>query len=781
MFLFNLKIAYQNLVRNKGYSFINISGLAIGMACTLLLLLWVNHEMSYDKFHKKDKQLFQIVNWQTYSGQEYGWSSIPGKLVDALKAEIPEIVRGTNYNSWGDNSLLVINGIKNYENVMHADADFFQMFSFPLLKGSPDKVFADPFSLVISEKMVKKYFGDKNPIGQIVQLDTKYDLTITGVIKDLPSNTEFKFDFIAPFEFKKKNSNWWKNWGAHSYSGYVELDANANRDKVNAKLNSFYKDHVNKESTERVTLVPVSKTHLYSLEGEETGMQQIKVFLIIALFILLIACFNFMNLSTARASKRAKEIGIKKAIGSSKSKLIKQFLFESVLLSFIAINFALIIVRVFLPEFNSILGQKLVLDYTNATFLAIAFTVVIVTGLFAGIYPAFFLTSYKTVDVIKGITNSGNKGANFRKVLVVFQFTLTVILLISTLTISLQSKFLKNASTGLDKSNVAFVSLNGNMNETRESIKEELLRDPSILSSSFSSFLPIRINNNGGGYEWNNDESSKDVLITQLYADYDFINVFKTPMLEGRFYSKKYSKTDSNKLVINETFARLISKGSVLNKMIKQGNHSAQIIGVIKDFNFRSLHAKIEPLMIFNRANYGVLTIRIAPNTTSRALAHIEKVCQKYNPSFPTEINFIEDRYEAQYHNEDSTIAILKYFTILTILISCLGLFGLASFMAEEKTKEIGVRKVLGASAYDLVALFSKEFTKWVILANIIAWPIAWYIMDSYLSKYAFHIDMPWWVFIFVAILVLGISVTTVAYQSWKSANQDPVKSLKCE
>ena len=781
MFLFNLKIAYQNLIRNKGYSFINISGLALGMACTLLLLMWVNHEMSYDKFHEKDKQLFQIVNWQTYSGQEYGWSSIPGKLVNALKEEIPEIVRATNCDSWGDNSLVVINGIKNYENIKHTDADFFKMFSFPLLKGSPDRVFADPFSLVISEKMAEKYFGDKDPIGQVVQLDTEYELTITGVLKDLPSNSVFKFDLIAPFEFKKKTSNWWKSWGAHSYSGFVELDVNANRDKLNAKLNSFYKDHVNKESTERITLFPVSKTHLYSLGGEETGMQQIKVFLTIALFILLIACFNFMNLCTARASKRAKEIGIKKAIGASKLKLIKQFLFESVLLSFIAINFALIMVRVFLPEFNSILGQKLVLDYTNWTFLGIVFTVVIVTGLLAGIYPAFFLSSYKTVDVIKGVVNSGNKGASFRKVLVVFQFTLTVILLISTITISLQSKFLKNASTGLDRSNVVFVSLNGNMNKSKESIKEELSRDPSILSSSFASYLPISIHNNGGGFEWNNDESSTDVLITQLYTDSDFIDVFKIPMLEGRFYRKGNLKANSNNLVINETFARLISKGSVLNKTIKQGDESKQIIGVIKDFNFRSLHAKIEPLMIFNEVNYGVLTIRIAPNTTSRAMAHIEKVCQKYNPDFPTVINFLEDRYETQYRKEKSTIAILKYFTILTILISCLGLFGLASFMAEEKTKEIGVRKVLGATVKDLVALFSKEFTKWVILANIIAWPLAWYILDMYLSEYAFRIDMPWWVFGFVAIIVLGISVLTVAYQSWKSANQDPVKSLKYE
>ncbi len=781
MFINNFKIAYRNLIRNKGYSFINISGLAIGMACTILLLLWVNHELSYDKFHKKEKQLFQIVNWQTYSGQEYGWPNIPGKLVDALKEKTPEIIRATNYNPWGDNSLFVINGVKNYEEVYQADSDFFQMFSFPLLKGSPENVFKDPFSLVISEKFAHKYFGDENPIGQVVKFEEKYDLTITGVIKDLPSNSVFKFDLITPYEFKKKLYNGWKHWGNHSYSGYVELDSNADPDAVSEKLRSFYKDNVDEESTERISLYPVSKTHLYTLEGEELRIKHIRMFLIIALFILLIACFNFMNLSTARAAKRAKEIGLKKAIGSSKSKLIRQFLFESVLVSFIAINFALILVRLFLPEFNQILGQEIRLDYFDWKFIGIIFSVVIVTGLLAGAYPAFFLTSYRTVDVIKGVAKSGNKGSNFRKILVVFQFTLTAILLISTLTISLQTKFIKNTSTGLDKSNVAFVVLNGNMNNNSERIKEELSHDPSISSSTFVSHLPIGIYSNGGGYMWNNDENSKDVLVTQLFTDADFINVFKTPLLEGRFFNKENVAADSNNFVINETLARMIDKGSVLDKILKRHETEGRIIGVVKDFNFKSLHRKIEPMIFYSRSYYQFISIRIEPNTNSRALAHIEKVCQKYNPGFPTIINFLEDRYISQYKTEESTIKILEYFTILTIIISCLGLFGLASFMAEARTKEVGIRKVLGAEVPSLVGLFSKEFTKWVFIANVIACPIAYYAMNFYLNKFAYRIDMPWWVFVAVASMIFAIAIITVSYQSWKSATQNPIKSLQYE
>lgn len=781
MFFSNIKIAYRNLIRNKGYSFINISGLAIGMACTILLLLWVNHEMSYDKFHEKEKQLYQIVNWQTYSGEEYGWPNIPGKLVDVLKEKTPEIVRATNFTLRGDKSLLVMNNVKNYEKVFYADADFFQMFSFPLLKGSKENIFKDPFSLVISEKTANKYFGDSDPVGQVVRFNEKYDLTITGVLKNLPSNSEFKFDIIAPFEFKKKFYKWWQHWGNHSYAGFVELNANADLAEVNKKLSSFYVDHVNEESTERISLFPVSKTHLYSLEGKETYIKDIRMFLIIAIFILFIACFNFMNLSTAQASKRAKEIGLKKAIGSSKAKLIIQFLLESVLLAFIAINFALILVRLFLPEFNQILGQNLILNYTDWKFLSIVFSVVIVTGLFAGAYPAFYLTSYKTVEVIKGTVSSGKKGSYIRKALVVLQFTLTVILLICTLVIGLQTKFIKNTATGIDKSNIALVSLNGKMNDNRESIKEELSHDPSILASSFTSNLPISIYSNGNGFMWNNDETSKETLIARLYTDPDFIDVYKIKLLEGRFYSKTHFAADSNNIVINETLARMISKDNVVGKSIIYSGVTTRIIGVVKNFNFKPLQTEIQPLVLLSHKYYNYLSVKIAPNNNSRAMEYIEKISQKYNPGFPTVINFLEDKYASQYKEEDRTIAILKYFTILTIIISCLGLFGLASFMAEEKTKEIGVRKVLGANVINLVTLFSKAFIKWVMLANIIAWPIAWYFMNKHLSKYAFHIDMPWWVFFSVAILVFIIAIVTVGYQSWKSATQNPIKCLKYE
>lgn len=781
MLLNNLKIAYRNLIRNKGYSFINISGLAIGMACTLLLLLWVNHELSYDKFHKKEKHLYQIVNWQSYGDKEYGWESISAKLIDVLKEKFPEIIRGTNYVSYTSNSLLRINDFKTYEKVKFADPDFFKMFSFPFIKGNADNAFQDPFSLVITEKMANKLFGEKDPMGEIVRYNDKYDLKITGVLKNLPSNTVFDFDFLAPFEFKKKLYEGWKYWGWHSYPGYVELDPNVKPEDISDKLNTFFLDNVDPESTERLSLFPLSKTHLYSLEGKETNIKTIRIFLLIALSVLLIACFNFMNLSTAKAAKRAKEIGVKKAIGSSRSKLIRQFLFESLLVSFIAINFALILVRLFIPEFNNILEQRLQFNYLDNYFIIILISIIIVTGLFAGVYPALYLTSYQTVQVMKGVTNSGKKGDLFRKILVILQFSLTTILLICTLTITLQTKFLKSRDIGIDKSNIVFLPINEAMKGKLESIKEELSTDPSILHSSCSSFLPFSIYSNGSGYEWNNDESTEDVLIHFMNCDADFLDVYGIQLKGGRFFSDTHFAADSNNIVINETFAKLISKESVVDQYINRHGSPVRIIGVVKDFNFKSPENPIQPMAFFTTDFYAHLSIKTVANSEARALNHIEKVCQKYCPEFPPVIHFAEDKYLSQYKEEESTIVILNYFSFLTILISCLGLFGLASFMAEDRTKEIGIRKVLGASNGYLVGLFSKEFTKWVILANVIAWPVAWFFTNRYLSNYAYRIDMPWWIYLSVGVMVLFIALLTVAYQSWKSATQNPILSLKYE
>jgi ABC-type antimicrobial peptide transport system permease subunit len=743
--------------------------------------MWVNHELSYDKFHKDKDKLYKIVNWQHYNNSTHAMPNLPGRLVDLIKEKIPEVKYATNYNAFGDRMLVNFENKKQYHKIKYADPDFLRMFSFPLVKGNSETALNDPYSMVLTEKAAKKLFGDKDPIGQIVKVNDKYNIKVTGVVKDLPSNSVFDFEFLLPFELYKKDNLYWKNWGSNYHYGYVKLDEHANPEQTREKLRTILQDHAEEDRKNTVGISPLTKCHLYNLDGSDNRIKTVRLFLIIALFILLIACFNFMNLSTARAAKRAKEIGLKKSLGASKFQLIWQFLGESILITFIAINFALIMVRLFIPEFNNLLQQELQINYTDWEFILGVLGVIVVTGLLAGAYPAFYLTSYNTILVLKGITQSGKKGNIFRKILVVVQFSLSVLLLIGTLVVALQTKFMQDMDLGLDKEDIIYVPLTGQLAEKRDVIKRELTADPSIETACFSSHLPMSVFSNGWGPTWEGKDPASKPLITFLRVDPDHLSTFKIELNEGKFYNQQTTSTDSNCIVINEKFAKLISNESVVGKTIQYGNQDLQIIGVTKDFHYTPVDRKIGPLMMYLDKNFNYLFVRHNPHNTSRAIEHIQKVCSKYNPEFPTETNFLDAMYAKLFQDEESTMAILKYFSLLAIIISCLGLFGLASFMAEERTKEIGVRKVLGASVGKLVSIFSREFTKWVLLSNLIAWPIAWYFLNKWLSNFAYRIDMPIWVFAAVAFLVLVIAFVTVGYQSWKSATRNPIKSLKYE
>ncbi|MFA8434635.1 MAG: ABC transporter permease [Marinifilaceae bacterium] len=781
MLLNNLKIAFRNLLRNKTYSFINISGLAIGMACTILLLMWVDHETSYDSFHTDTNHLYQVGTILNFNGKEANAPNLPGMLIDALKEKIPEFQYITNYDDFGQKRLLEFAGKKQYQTINHADPDFLKMFDFPLLKGNMETALNDPYSIVLTEKGAKKIFGSEDPMGKLIRMDNKHELKVTGLLKNPPSNTTFDFDYLMPFEFLKKESDFWKHWGTIMYYGYAQISKNSNSEVVNEKLRHFYQDHVDKEMKNKLFIFPLRKTHLYDLDGQETKMQNVRLFLIIALFILLIACFNFMNLSTARASKRAKEIGLKKAIGAHKGNLIRQFLGESILVSFIAINFALILVRLFLPEFNNLLQEQLHLNYTDWRFLSGLVSVILVTGLLAGAYPAFYLTAFKPVLVLKGILQKGKKGNLFRKILVVLQFSISIILLISTLVVGLQIHHMKNKDLGLNKDNIVYIPLTGEMAKKSEIIKREITAEPTVENVTFSSHIPNQVYRNGWGLDWEGKDPQVNPMVTFLTVDGDYHHTFKLKLIDGKFFKKEATSVDSNSVVINEKFAKIISKESVVGKIIKDDGFDLKIIGVVKDFNFTHINRKIGPLMMDIASGHNYLFARIHPENTQRAIDHIRKVCSQYNPEFPVENYFLDDKYSAMYRSQESTMSILNYFSILAIIISCLGLFGLTSFMAEERTKEIGVRKVLGASVIKLVGIFSREFTKWVLLSNLIAWPISWYLLKEWLQNFAYRIDMPIWVFAAVALLVLLIAFATVGYQSLKSATRNPIESLKYE
>ncbi len=782
MFLNNFKIAYRNLIRNKGYSFINISGLAIGMACTILLLLWVNHEMSYNNFHKDADRIYQVANFQTWNGKKNAMPNLPTPLIDVLKEKYPEIEHATHYNAWGENLLVEYKGKKQYENIKFADPDFFQIFNFPLLYGNMETCLNDINSLVLSEKAAKRIFGNENPIGKIVNVDNRQPLVITAVIKDVPSNSSIQFNFLTPFEMLKKQNPYSDHWGSHNYFGYTKLAKGTDIEALNEKLDQFYIDHVDKESEKNVFLYPLIKRHLYYIDGSPSKITQVKMFFMIAILILIIACFNFMNLSTARAAKRAKEIGLKKAIGATYPQLIKQFIGESLLITIVAANFAIILSHLFLPQFNLLMSRHLVLDYSSLEFWLIIFAVTIFTGLVAGAYPAFYLSSFNPIIVLKGTFSGGKGGNRFRKILVVMQFILASTLLISTLTIVLQTRYLANMEVGLNKDNVISVNVNQQMRDKVETVKSELLSNPIVENVSYSSHIPYTVFSNGWGESWEGKDPNFKPLITFPYVDADFFDVFKIKFLEGRPFNIDNPAADSSCVIINEKLAKMISEESVLDKIIQSSSgKNVRIIGVVKDYHCTPNNRKLQPFMLRLCSDPKFLFVRYTKGNSMKVLQEIEKTCAKYNPDFPLTYQFLDDHYDNLYDNQRATIRTLLYASILAIIISCLGLFGLASFNAEERTKEIGVRKVLGASLYQLVMIFSKDFSKWIVIASLISWPITYLAMEEWFGNYPFRIDFPFWLFLAVFMLLLIIAIITVAYQSWKSATLNPIKSLKYE
>ena len=782
MFLNNLKIAYRNLIRNKGYSFINISGLAIGMACTILLLLWVNHELSYDNFHKDTDKIYQVCNYQSWNGKKNAMPNLPTPLIDVLKEKYPEIEYATHYNAWGERLLVEYKGKKQYENIKFADPDFFQIFNFPLLYGNMETCLNDINSLVLSEKAAKRIFGNENPIGKIVNVDNRQPLIITAVTKDIPSNSSIQFNFLTPFEMLKKQNPYSDHWGSHNYFGYTKIAKGTDIDVLNKKLDQFYIDHVDKESEKSVFLFPLIKRHLYYIDGRPTKITQVKMFFMIAIFILIIACFNFMNLSTARAAKRAKEIGLKKAIGATYPQLIKQFIGESLLITVVAANFAIILSHLFLPQFNSLMSRHLILDYSSLEFWLIILGVTIFTGIIAGAYPAFYLSSFNPIAVLKGTFSGGKGGNRFRKILVVTQFVLASSLLICTLTIVLQTRYLANMDVGLNKDNVISVNINQQMRSKIESIKSELMSNPLVDNVSYGSHIPYRVFNNGWGEDWEGKDPEFKPLITYPNVDANFFDVFKVKFHSGRPFNIDNPAADSSCVIINEKFAEMISDESVIDKMIHTGNNKdVRIIGVVKDYHCTPNTRKLQPFMLRLCSDPDFLFVRYVDGNASKAVQEIEKICSKYNPDFPLIYNFLDDHYDKMYQNERATISTLLYASILAIIISCLGLFGLASFNAEERTKEIGVRKVLGASMRQLILIFSKDFSKWILVASLISWPITYFAMEEWFHSYPFRIDFPFWLFLAVFALLLIISTITVAYQSLKVATKNPVVSLKYE
>lgn len=786
MFKNYLKIAWRNLLRNKGFSTLNITGLSIGLAVTTLILIWINFEVSYDQFHKNKNLIYEVNNQYKIDGDLITWNSTPKIMGPTIKKDYPEVEYLSRVNY--DMPLLFSKDelrLKALGNIV--DPDFLRMFSFPLLKGDVGTALNEVNSVVIAQSLAEKLFGNENPMGKTVKLHNSINFTITGVLENLPQNTQFNFEYLIPWSIMEQLGWDDENWGNNSVTTYVMLKTGTDYASFSSKIKNL-REAYDKESPDMITyLYPFTRTYLYSEfeNGVETGgkIDLIRLFGIIAVIILVIACINFMNLSTARSEKRAKEVGVRKVVGAKKNALIGQFIGESILISFVSALIALIIVLLVLPMFSTLVGRPLSLDLANPWFWAGALAIVIFTGILAGSYPALYLSSFKPSAVLKGTFKKVNTLVTPRKVLVVLQFSVAIILITATIIVKQQLKKVQDRKLGYTKNDLVYSVMEGDAEKNYNLIKEELLSSGTAVSVTKTGSPITQSWSNSWGMEWKGKKEDDKTLILRLPADDAIIRTMGLQLVTGRDFDLQQYPTDSTALILNEAAAKHMAFKDPIGQIVKDNGIDWHVVGVVKDFVFNSPFQKIEPLMIEGaKAWFQVIHIKFNNvNSTSENLASAEAIFRKYNPEYPFNYEFVDQQYATKFNDQQRTEKLAGLFTFFTILISCLGLFGLAAYMAENRIKEIGVRKVLGATVTNITTLLSKDFLKLVILAFCIAVPVSWYVMDKWLNDFEYRITISWWTFIIAGTLALVIAFLTVSYQAIKAALSNPVKSLRTE
>ncbi|HZY38459.1 MAG TPA: ABC transporter permease [Mucilaginibacter sp.] len=784
-----LKTAWRNLWKNKFFSAINILGLALGMACSILILLWVQNELSIDSFHINGSRLYQVYERQYYDNRIEGQYSTPGVLANEMKKVIPEVQYATNFGYNNQATFRVGSKILKLEGTS-ADSDFFKMFSYPLLEGSAQTALNSPGSIAISRKMAEAFFGSPHAaIGKTIQYENKKYFNITAVFENLPENTSEKFDYLLNWDNFLKENSWAKLWGNNGPRAYVMLRADANAALVDKKITQFL-DKYNKEQSaafrEELGLQKFGDVYLHADfdNGRPAGgrIEYVNLFSIVAVFILLIACINFMNLTTAGSVKRSKEIGVRKVVGAVRSVLIRQFIGEAVLLTFVAVIISIILVVILLPVFNSITEKQISYPLNHIDFWLWLTALTFITGFLSGSYPALFLSSFNPVKVLKSVLKPSTGSAWFRKGLVVFQFVLSVILIVCTIIISKQVNFIQTKNLGYDRENLIYIPLEGDLTAKYGVFKVEALNMPGIQSITRITNTPTNFGSSTGGVKWDGKDPNLNIEFTQVSVGYDFVSALKLKMASGRDYSRDFA-TDSLDYMINETALKRIGYADPVGKPLVMWGKKGKIVGVLKDFHFNSLHDSIEPLIVRLRENeqFGNILVRTKPGQTKQALAGLKTLCREMNPNFPFTYTFSDEEYKKLYNSELIIGKLSNGFAALAILISCLGLLGLVIFTAEQRVKEVSIRKVLGASVSSLFTLLSSEFLILVFISLLIASPIAWYAMNKWLQNYAYHTKIQWWVFVFAGLIAIVITLVTVSFQAVKAAMINPVKSLRSE
>jgi len=790
MFKNYLKTALRNLMRHKGYSLINIAGFAIGIACCILILVWVQDELSYDRFHENLDGLHRVVEENYFSdGTIFRIARTPYPVGPAFVKDYPEIINFTRFTPFW-RILTEYEDKSFYERgFAFADPSLLEMFTLPLLRGDASTALSETNSVLISEDMAKKYFGAEDPIGKTITMDNDVDLQVSGVFKNLPHNSHLQFDFLGPFETFIEYSGWSARWQDHNYYTYVQLANNTHHKDIEPKIFA-YMEKISPDSATKFLLQPVKDIHLRSdfaidLGGKsENKAKYVYMFSLIAVFILLIACINFMNLTTARASRRSLEIGMRKVVGANRAHLIRQFLGESILISLLSLLIALGLVLLVLPAFNNISGKELssaTLDLALLTAGLIG--IALVTGILSGSYPAFLLSAIKPIGALKGSLSSGSKNPAFRKILVCCQFSLSIGLIISTFVVYRQLEFIQKKNLGYNQEHIIYFSERGDFWKSYDAFKTQLQQNPDIVGITAASSIPTYTVTSTSGVNWEGKDPEFTVMFTQFNVDYDYFETLEMEMAQGRSFAKDFSTDATNAYILNETGARLTGMEDPVGKTFTLWDKSGPIIGVVKDYHFKSLHAKIEPLVLrmFHRQWNRYVIVRIKSDGISRTLKVLEDTYTKYHPGYPFEFKFLDEELDALYSSDKQTGTVFRYFMFLSIFISCLGLFGLASFMADQRTKEIGIRKVLGASVPGIFLMLLKEFVKWVLIASAISWPLAYYVMDRWLENFAYRTDIALWIFLVSGVSGLAVAVATVSFQSIKASIANPIDCLRYE
>lgn len=778
-----LKTALRSFRRHKSSFLINVIGLSIGMACSILILLWVFDELNHDRYHKDIDRVYQVMEHQTYSGDMFTTHSTPGILAPALKEEVPEMQYVATY-TWNMEFLFTKGDKSLKEDGLYARPDFFHILDIPLLHGNRDELINKPKSVVISQALARRYFGDANPLGESITINGEEVHTVTGVFLNIPESSSIQFDFVVPFEDWLARNDWATEWGNNGPRTIAKLYPNTDVEALNAKIVDFIRQR-NEHSNVDLFVYPYADLYLYGQfeNGVVTGgrIDYVRLFSIVAIFILLIACINFMNLSTAKSTKRAKEVGIRKSIGASKRSLVGQFIGESMMITFFSLFVSVLLVELSLPVFNNLTDKAIVTDYTDPVLLLTFLGTALVTGLLAGSYPAFYLSSFEAVKTLKGTLKLGGGEVFARKGLVVFQFTLSVILIISTIVVYKQIQYTQSKNLGYKKENLVTFTVEGDIDDSWDTFHARLGDIPGVVSASRSSASFMWRNSNTSGLEWPGKDPETRVLFENVSTDYGLIETLGFELLAGRTHQEEYG-ADTARIVINETAARIMGMDEPVGKFITLWGNETEIIGLVKDFHFQNLRYEVEPLFFrLAPGNTWLAYVRVRSDNIQETIAGMENLYKEFNPDYPFDYEFMDAQYAALYRSEQRIGDLAKYFSIFAIIISCLGLFGLSAFTAEQRAKEIGVRKVLGASVQNLVLLLTKDFTKLVVTAILIAIPFSWWMMDYWLSDFAYNSGLTWWIFVLSGLLAVVIAWLTVSWQSVKAALANPVESLKSE